>query len=178
MKLKYYLRGVGVGIVFATLIMLIVCSSYKDNLTDAEIIQRAMNLGMIMPDTEEESEDVSKKESQQENDSTSNQVEPEPPVSNKPVTDIPNTQQTDTQTPGTESTQPSSVTIQILPGMIAEDVVNDLYKNGLISDAESFRKYMWSTGISSELENGIYEIPVGATEDQIIEIFRAGNGEN
>ncbi len=48
MKLKYYLRGLGVGIVLTTLIISISGSRHK--LTDHEIITRAMELGMVMRD--------------------------------------------------------------------------------------------------------------------------------
>lgn len=48
MKLKYYLRGVGAGILFATVILTI---SYRTNavtqLSDDEIIKRAEKLGMV-----------------------------------------------------------------------------------------------------------------------------------
>lgn len=51
MKLKYYLRGVGVGIILTTLILTI---SYRANggakLSDEEIIKRAEKLGMVMQD--------------------------------------------------------------------------------------------------------------------------------
>lgn len=46
MKLKYYLRGLGVGIILTTLIISISGSQRK--LSDNEIITRAMELGMIM----------------------------------------------------------------------------------------------------------------------------------
>ncbi|MGN0155222.1 MAG: hypothetical protein ACI4A3_12295, partial [Lachnospiraceae bacterium] len=48
MKFKYFLRGVGVGIIFASIIFLTV---YQENtskeLSDAQIIERAKELGMV-----------------------------------------------------------------------------------------------------------------------------------
>ena len=50
MKLKYYLRGLGIGI-FATVIILTIASlGKKKDLTDEEIIARAKELGMVMED--------------------------------------------------------------------------------------------------------------------------------
>lgn len=46
MKVKYYMRGMGIGIVLATLIIAI--SNPKEKLTDREIITRAQSLGMVM----------------------------------------------------------------------------------------------------------------------------------
>ena len=48
MKLKYFLRGVGVGIIFGALIMLVAyMTSGASKLSDKEIIERAENLGMV-----------------------------------------------------------------------------------------------------------------------------------
>lgn len=46
MKLKYYLRGLGIGIILTTLIITI--SGSRKKLSDSEIITRAMELGMVM----------------------------------------------------------------------------------------------------------------------------------
>ena len=55
MRLKYYLRGIGVGVIFATLLLSISFYFGRDNLhkkelTDEEIIAKAEELGMIMPE--------------------------------------------------------------------------------------------------------------------------------
>lgn len=47
MKFKYYLRGAGIGIIVTTVI-LSAASLFQDHMSDAEIIQRAMELGMVM----------------------------------------------------------------------------------------------------------------------------------
>lgn len=46
MKLKYYLRGLGAGILFSVLIFVFVVSPKETTLSDEEIIQRAKKLGM------------------------------------------------------------------------------------------------------------------------------------
>lgn len=46
MKLKYYLRGLGIGIVVTALIFMIT-SGKKEELSDAEIRERAAQLGMV-----------------------------------------------------------------------------------------------------------------------------------
>ncbi len=47
MKFKYYLRGAGFGVITAT-VVLSVAFLFQDTLTDAEIIERASKLGMVM----------------------------------------------------------------------------------------------------------------------------------
>lgn len=46
MKLKYYLRGLGIGVIVTALLMGIALSGRKETLTDDEIRQRALELGM------------------------------------------------------------------------------------------------------------------------------------
>lgn len=53
MKLKYYLRGLGVGILITTFILSF--GSKKEKLTDNEIIARARELGMVMKEENKDS---------------------------------------------------------------------------------------------------------------------------
>ena len=83
MKLKYFLRGVGVGIIFGALIMLVAyLTSGASKLSDKEIIERAENLGMVMEedlviagtkdDTSESKSDDSVKEATTTSEATDN----------------------------------------------------------------------------------------------------------
>lgn len=62
MKLKYYLRGLGTGIVVTSLLMGVALSGRKEKLSDQEIRQRALEMGMTddamvladMPDEKDE----------------------------------------------------------------------------------------------------------------------------
>ena len=47
MKLKYYLRGLGIGIMVAAVLMGIALGGDKERLSDAEIMARAKDLGMV-----------------------------------------------------------------------------------------------------------------------------------
>ncbi len=47
MRFKYYLRGAGIGVIVATLVLSI-AFLFHDNISDEEVIRRAMKLGMIM----------------------------------------------------------------------------------------------------------------------------------
>ena len=51
MKLKYYLRGMGIGIILTAIVMGFALGGRKATLSDAEIIQRAKALGMIDGDS-------------------------------------------------------------------------------------------------------------------------------
>lgn len=76
MKLKYYLRGLGIGIICTAIIMGIALSgNKKETLTDAEIIERAKLLGMVMEEGTKESS---------EQDPVDKQKEPEQKNLNSP----------------------------------------------------------------------------------------------
>ncbi len=51
--LKYYLRGLGIGIVVTTIILTIVFN-IRGKLSDSEIKERASKLGMVMAQTTED----------------------------------------------------------------------------------------------------------------------------
>ena len=65
MKLNYYMRGLGIGIVVTALLMGIALSGGKEKMTDEEIRQRAQEMGMVdgnvvladMPDNQEKDEE-------------------------------------------------------------------------------------------------------------------------
>ena len=66
MRFKYYLRGIGIGVTLATLLLTISFYFgrdflYNKSLTDKEIIEKASALGMVMPESTEE--DTSTEES-------------------------------------------------------------------------------------------------------------------
>ena len=48
MKFKYYLRGLGIGILISTIILSISFAMKKNDLSDDEIIARAKELGKIL----------------------------------------------------------------------------------------------------------------------------------
>ena len=47
MKLKYVLRGLGIGILFTALVL---CISYRSENSDSSVIERARKLGMEFPE--------------------------------------------------------------------------------------------------------------------------------
>lgn len=177
MKFKYYLRGVGIGIVFATLVMILACGIHNFNLSDEKIISEAKKLGMIMPSDESNSSEML--DSQDFELENSENIEHE--TSEKIETEIETEIETATETENEKSTEgsseeatvpPAMLVLQIESGWVPRDVANVLYENGYISDAEDFRIYIGKSRIS--LRVGTYEIPYGSSYDEIIEILKHG----
>ena len=74
MNLKYYLRGLGVGIVVTALIMGISLGGKKESLSDKEIKARASELGMVEAGTTLK-DNLPEKEEQQEKDEPASDVQ-------------------------------------------------------------------------------------------------------
>ena len=62
MKFKYYLRGVGIGVIVTTLLFTIAFAFYKPTLSDAEIIKKAQALGMEKVEEKKETTEQKKEE--------------------------------------------------------------------------------------------------------------------
>lgn len=72
MKLKYYLRGLGIGIIVTTIILMISFSMHKEKISDEQIIARAEALGMEFPDDKLFPEETEVSESTENTEATEN----------------------------------------------------------------------------------------------------------
>ena len=194
MKLKYYLRGVGIGIIFATLVMTVSSFVHKNNISDEYIIKEARKLGMVMKeelkddenlwgsdDTEdtESTQVVSSEVDTSESESTSqseseSQSTPEPTPEPEPTPQPEPTPEPQAPVvpdePTSESEKPAYATITIVRGDYARQVGQKLFEAGLVDDAEAFRVYMGEHGYAKSIRAGIYNIPIGSTYEEICKI--------
>ena len=65
MNLKYYLRGLGLGIVMSAIALGITASGKKQALTEEEIIAKAKDLGMVEEEELEEQIEAARAETEQ-----------------------------------------------------------------------------------------------------------------
>lgn len=197
MKLKYYLRGLAVGIIVTTVILAIVSGHSEKNMSDADVIARAKQLGMVMSNSQtidknnlfstentEDTEDSattenSTQETQDENqqteaggtDGSAEQTGSDENTDNNAAEGQENTDAAQQQDP--EQTQ--YVEVIIAPGEYCRAVSEDLANKGLVSDSESFRKYMFDAKYDELISSGVYQIPVGASYEEIGKILISGN---
>lgn len=176
MKFKYYLRGMGMGIIFATLVMTVSSVIHNNNLSDEKIIKEATKLGMVMPEETEstqgglwsKNEDVSTEGTEDSSES----------VETVDGTENTSEDATETTTENAESGEQvvgengvTYIIINVYPGDTARLIAERLYENGLVDDAESFRKYLGQTGQANRLHVGEFMVPIGATYEQIFDIL-------
>ena len=208
MKLKYYLRGLGIGILITTVILSLAGIGRK-NMTDEEVVKRAKELGMVestllsdLPDqtkaeevrpTEPEtslqpetSEQESSAEPETSEPETSEPETLEPEVSPEPeeTASTPETPAAPEETPAAPEETPVSpedgnpdtpagetVTLVIGRGESSTTVSKNLKKAGIVEDAAAFDRFLCNNGYDKKIITGTYEIPYGASEEEIAKII-------
>lgn len=224
MEKKYYLRGLGLGIIVTAVIMGIALSggTKKREMTDEEVIARAKELGMtedtrlLEPSGEEEGETEKGQEDAAAADTPVKldvAVKPEAELEEKkaetpeasagaeaaeteqkPTVDTPEPVQTTTSTATTE-TKPKADTnemnkqddeekpakaetgessgtksITVVSGDSSYAVAKKLEATGVVSSASSYDTYLCEHGYDKKIRPGTFQIPAGATEEQIAKI--------
>ena len=200
MKLKYYLRGLGIGMAVTALILGISFSGRQgqeaQTLTDEQIRERASELGMVdsseltlaalqnsaqpqttmEPEVTEESETMTEPEATAEPETT---TEPEATAEPETTTEPEATAEPEmtTKPEATEApeliTAPeqSQTTITIKKGSDSGSVSRQLYEAGLVENAKAFDNYLCNNGYSRSISPGIYEIAPGTSEEEIAKII-------
>ena len=176
MKRKYFLRGLGIVIIVTALLL---CISYRKQMTDMAIIEKAKSLGMIFP---EKSEEIS--------GSAVDVAENAEPVQTPVQTPEPTTEPTEipTVTPEAEPTnepeatkepvatqkpvKPSKtkseqVTIKVVSGMDSSAVAKKLEKAGIIKSASKFDSYLVKNGYANNIVVGTHKFDKDADFKEI-----------
>lgn len=199
MKLKYYLRGLGIGILITTVILSLAGIGRK-NMTDEEVVKRAKELGMVestllsdLPD-QTKAEEVRPTEPETPEPETSeqeNSAEPEAGPEPEEPDSTPETPAAPEETPMTpeetsvapEETPVSpedgnpdtpageTVTLVIGRGESSTTVSKNLKKAGIVEDAAAFDRFLCNNGYDKKIITGTYEIPYGASEEEIAKII-------
>lgn len=201
MKLKYYLRGLGIGIVVTAAVMGILSS--RSNISDAEIIERARALGMtessVLSDLEQtekseeitqattiqatEPEEQSEEASSEEVTSSENQTQSESLIEEETTVPEKTTAQEKTTTKETEvaeekesantlqNSTDEKIQIVIKSGESSDAVSLKLYEAGLVASATEYDKYLCANGYANKIAAGTHEIPTNATEEEIAKLL-------
>lgn len=192
MRLKYYLRGLGLGIIFTCLMFMLFSNKKADNTDQMDKNQQLETTTETLSNqtSGDDKNDTANDEAVSGSADVQNNTDAEDDVNAQNNADAQNTadnqtgasdttdasNQTDdsniTGETGTDDVQDEYVTLVIEKGDIARDVAESLYEDGIIDDAESFRKYLGETGVSRTLHAGEYNIKVGSTYEEIVELLK------
>ena len=178
MKLKFYLRGLGIGILVTTVILGI-ASGRKQNMSDEEVIKRARELGMVESTLLTNLPDQGKEETQPE-ESKMQETQPEETKPEETKAEESKAEETKPEETKPEESQPEEtqnketdkmVSIVITKGESSTSVSKSLQKAGLVEDAAAFDKYLCANGYDKKIVTGTYEIPIGASEEEIAHLI-------
>lgn len=196
MKLKYYMRGLGIGIILTTLILTI--GGSKEKLSDQEIMKQAAALGMEMKDESNENlnkvlENMELTPAPSEAPTLSPSITPtvtptaaltptaEPTPTSEPTptvkpTLIPTQKPTavPTKSPASNADNEEKagskekITFTVKSGMSSGQVSILLLEKGLVDNADDFNLYIVKAGKASTIHVGTYTLTKGASYDEII----------
>ncbi len=181
MRLKYYLRGMGIGIIGTTLLLMILFSFQgNDTISDEEIMIRAASLGMVsagaITDTEKLSDaaepDTSEALDEKSSEDTAYDTTEETTKEDAAGDDIDDAN----KSPANKSDEPSTETVEqvklsIVAGEYSDEICKKLKRAGVIDNAKDFNAYLAKMGADSQILPGTYTLKKGADYDEILRII-------
>lgn len=175
MKAKWFIRGMGVGIVLTALIL---CITYRSNQNDGSVIKEAKKLGMVFPKIE--TGDVSRPEKEQ----AEQLAEEAAQEKMKPVSGAAVSQKTKEEQEAKDKLDESSKDISkgskyqdgkktfvVRSGLLSSSVAREMEEAGIIDDADAFDDFIEKNGYGKQLRSGKYKIPDGADYETIAKII-------
>ena len=193
MKFKYYLRGCGLGILVASIVLMVSFHSQNKTMDDTAVMERASELGMIMPETEivstdsqlpesgtqstdtdfssNKSQKQNTKDSQNKTDGSSQKEEKDTQMASDDKTGSGNNKDTESKKKEDKKEESEEITVEIKKGEVCRQLAEELEQIGLVEDAETFRKYMQQLGYDDRIKVGTYTLKRGMTEKEIADTF-------
>ncbi len=197
MRLKYYLRGVGIGIVVTTIIFMISISLHKNDtepqnsaaendksttVSEAEEnTQKAdaagtetesadtnkTDLADTQPDASKTDEDNSDEKKPSEDTAKDNTASGQQSSDKETESKKKNTEKKNTEKKNTEKKNTEKVRFEIKGGEYSDTVCQKLKAAGLIDDAKAFNEFLVQKDYDNGILPGIYDIPKDATYEEI-----------
>ncbi len=201
MKRKYYMRGLGIGIIVTAILFTIVFPKKETVITDEEVIARAQKLGYTKQTSGITPEDINKiKENETKTTPETDGAEttpvptqegtPEPSVSPEPTPEPPEppvspeattpTMKAPEKTPSPSPTATSipvtkpvksEYKIKVEKGMSASDVARKLESMGAIEDADALIAYIIKENMADYINIGTFTVLKDSTFKEIVDIL-------
>ena len=187
MKKKYFVRGLGIGIIFGALIMLAAyLTSGKGSLSDEEVMKRAQELGMVKKSeyvlgsevtSEETTTEAVTTEASVATEKATEEATTEAPgttekATEEAATEAATTEKATTEAATTEQTDAKTkATITVSGGMSSETISSLLENAGLVDSASKFNSFLVQNGYDKKLETGSFDISGGMTYEEIARIL-------
>lgn len=191
MKLKYYLKGFGVGVLFATVILSIslMLNRQQTGLTDEQIMARARELGMEMVSAEKETDtegpttktpesstmpaestspDITEKETASQGETVTGMEGMEPVET---LGEVPSVTESENESSEAvrveEGADETTVIIHIEKGMSSDTIVRLLEEAGVVESSDELLNRLWEIEKTRYVRAGTYEFTRGMSVEEI-----------
>lgn len=157
MKIKFFLRGLGAGIVLTALIL---CVGYRINSPEQNIVEEAKLLGMVFPEGTAAPVALSPR--------------PEASASVRSQSPLPSKGTVKPADVGGHSAKPSQVRgtrFTVRSGLLSSSVAREMMEAGIIKSDKVLDDYLEKSGYAREIQSGTYFIPAGSTYEDIARII-------
>ena len=199
MKLKTYLRGLGLGLIVAALVTGV---GSRQTMSDEQIKARAKELGMMesktyltqvneskeaaeslmesetVTETVAETEEIETTTLETAAETKENVTETKETVSEETAETVPETESEPVEESPEQSIEetmsPETVTFQIHSGDSSVSVAKRLAEAGLVGDAKAFDQYLCQNGYDKKIRVGTYEIQNDSSNEEIAKIITTG----
>lgn len=174
MNLKYYLRGLGIGLIVTTIILTISnnvgSASNKNSGVGSQVPQEPTSGSVIAFDRQTTTESTTEPSTE----AVTQPAEQETTTAAQQVTSEAATQQTTqevtratTQAVAASASDGNEVRVVIKDVYYGTQAADILYDAGLITDKNEFVQYLISTGYGTKIQEGVYSIPKGSSYEAI-----------
>ena len=177
MKLKYFLRGFGVGIVLTALILSV---SYRSNDSSKSIVEQAKELGMVFPEGTKEPTDTIPTEKPKTTETTKTTEAPKATETPKATEAVKETQQPTVSGAGVKvseatatkkpSTKAKKIKVVLRNDLLSSTVAKELKKAGVVKDDKALDRYFEKSGMARKILGGTFYFPPNASYKEITDI--------
>lgn len=180
MNKRYFLRGLGFGLIIGAIVMMVALKTDNKSNNDTATVSDAAKTTEITTteatSTETETTQATTTETPTVEEETTEavtteNVTTEAPTTEAVTTEAPTTEEVTTEEPSTETQKGGSITIK--SGMYAMAISEALYDIGMVESADDFYNYLLSTGNATKLMCGTFTFTGDETYDEIIEILKS-----
>ena len=171
---KYFLRGMGFGILVTVVLFSVALVFYEPNTSSAESDTETVSEDKkqetdtdqesTTKETKEETKEEVKEEANNESDTAASE-ETKDDTAEETKDD---TVEEESKVATTEANTPSNfVSFKVTAGESSSKVAENLYRAGLIDNPSAFNTYLEQNGYDNTIHVGTFNIPEGSTYEQI-----------
>ena len=165
MKFKYYLRGIGIGIVVTTIIFMVLIAIHKNDEKQPGVRENDMESKTVASLEEDtQTSPAPKEQTPQKKEDTEKEIK-KPAGTEEPESE--KEEETEKKEEQTKKDMQDKIRIEIGGGEFSDDVCRKLEAEGLIDDAKAFNEFLIEKDYDNSILPGVYDVPKDSTYEEI-----------